>query len=381
MKIREKWSKFSVADREVLTEALQATPTNVQTMVNFKDDPLEAIKAGMDTIASFAQLAGPHGQIVSEVLSFISGFISMLGGEQEKSVGEIVREQIDEALAKFREQSLVDEAKGVNRQLDASKSYLDSLSRSAGTLTVPQSQLLGTNVPLYNGMTFLGKLMGFIEELIKENKIENGKKALVYIELYCKLATVKDLIVTQTAALLPDELAPNRDALIYTMKQLRNQQKNVLKFLFETDVKNNLMPHWDPDEFPATDHYLLKVLGVPNYWRGPLNGLYCMAPSRSGKDLQIVGWGRDDKRRMQNSRPYLDFSDEGCIWKFVPHGNQLYTIKNAFKCPGYDWCGAYVAFHSHADQGWLGTSMVDTRLHLYSERPVLWEVDGSKQKR
>ena len=380
MKIREKWSKFSVADREVLTEALQDTATNVQTMANFKDDPLEALKAGMDTIASFAQLAGPHGQIVSEVLSFISGFISVFGAEEEKSVGEIVREQIDEALAKFREQSLVDEAKGVNRQLDASKNYLDSLTRNAGTLTVAQAQLLGTNVPLYNGMTFLGKLMGVIEEGIAENSLANGKKTLVYIELYCKVATVKDLIVTQTAALLPDELAPNRDALTYTMKQLRNQQKNVLKFLFGTDVKNNLMHYWDPDEYPATDYYLLNVLGVPNYERGPLNGLYCIAPSRSGKGLQTLTWSRSDSRRMQNDHPYIDFGDEGCFWKFVPHGNQLYTIKNMYKCPGYDWCGAYLTFHSYEDQGWLGTSMVDTRLHLYT-RPMLWQIDGSKQKR
>ena len=380
MKIRNKWSKFSVADRAVLSEALQSSVGNVKTMANFANDPLEAMKAGMTTISQFSQLTGPKGQIASEILSFISGFISVLGAKEEKSVGEVVREQIDEALTKYREQTLVDEGKGVAQLFDTSKHYVDSLARRAETLTKDQAQVLGSQVPLYNGLKFMGKLMGFIEDEIKENSRDKGRKALVYIALYCKLATLKDLIVTQTAALLPDELAPNRDALIYTMKQLRNQQKNILKFLFEGDVKNNLMRHWDPDEYPATDHYLLNVLGVPNYARGPLNGIYCMAPSVKGKSLQTVGWSREDSRRMQNSKPYLEFKDQGCSWKFVPHGNQLYTIKNWYKCPGYDWCGAYATFHSYEDQGWLGTSMVDTRLHLDTS-PMLWQIDGSKQKR
>ena len=377
VKIREKWSKFSVADRAVLTEALQSSVTNVQTMAAFADDPLEAIKAGMDTIQQFSKLAGPSGQIVDEVLSFISGFISAFGAEEEKSVGEVVREQIDEALAEFRDQSLQDEAKGIAHLFDASKHYVDSLSQRNLTLTVAQSQMLATNVPLYGGLEFQGKLMGVIEDLIAANEREDGGKTLTYIELYCKLATVKDLLVTETAALLPEELAPNRDAMIYTMIQLRKKQKNVLKFLFEADLKNNIMPWYDPDDYPATEKYLLDVLEVPNYPRR-LNGIYCLGRSVGGNML-TVNWERQDSRLMPNGRPYLDMANQDCFWKLVPHANSLYTIRNTYHCPGHDWCYAYVVFDSFHDQGAFGTSKVDTRLNL-DTKPMLWEIDGSKQR-
>ena len=237
--------------------------------------------------------------------------------------------------------------------------------------------MLATNVPLYGGLEFQGKLMGVIEDLIAANEREDGGKTLTYIELYCKLATVKDLLVTETAALLPEELAPNRDAMIYTMIQLRKKQKNVLKFLFEADLKNNIMPWYDPDDYPATEKYLLDVLEVPNYPRR-LNGIYCLGRSVGGT-LETVDWARQDSRLMPHGRPYLTFGDQGCIWKFVPHKNGLYTIKNMYECPGYDWCGAYVVFDSFKDQGAFGTSKVDTRLNL-DTKPMLWEVDGSKQR-
>ena len=349
-------------------------------MANFADDPVEGIKAGMSMVSQFAQLAGPTGQGISEALSFISGFFGLLGGEDEKSVGEIVREQIDEALAKFREQRLQDEAAGVAHSFDASKHYVDSLSRSSKTLTVTQAQMLATEVPLYRGLRFQGKLMSIIEEILARNEREEGKKALTFIELYCKLATAKDLIVTETAALFPDELEPNRNALIYTMQKLRDKQKNQLKFLFEGDVKNNIMPWYDPDDYPATDHYLLEVLKVPNYDRGRLNGVYCMAPYFDGDKPRTLDWSRADSRLMPKGKPFVFVGTQRCIWKFVPHANHLYTIRNTYECPDYDWCGSYVVFDSFEDQGMFGTSRVDTRLQL-DTKPMLWSVDGSKQRR
>ncbi len=47
-------------------------------------------------------------------LSFLSGFLSLFGVKQKKkkTVGEIVREEVDAAFKKFHEKKLINDAKG-----------------------------------------------------------------------------------------------------------------------------------------------------------------------------------------------------------------------------------------------------------------------------
>ncbi len=65
---------------------------------------------------------------------------------------------------------------------------------------------------------------------------------------------MKDMIMQETAALMPDELAPNREALLATQVHLRNTQKRLLKFLYESDLSNNVIPLFDPDVTPLLIH-------------------------------------------------------------------------------------------------------------------------------
>ena len=90
---------------------------------------------------------------------------------------------------------------------------------------------------------------------------------LRYIELYTKIAVMKDMILQETAALMPHELTPNRDALLTTQEELRNTQKRLLKFLYESNLSNNVIPFFDPDVNPVTDAYLNTILKVTNYDR------------------------------------------------------------------------------------------------------------------
>ena len=125
--LESKWNNIPFGDRAVVTQTLQSAASNIEKFANAGDDPLGAVRGAIDMVAQFAALAGPKGQIVSIALSFVSGFLSLFGsgGKQQKSVGQIVREEIEEALAEHYEKSLSNEAQGMYfLRLDSIVSYL-----------------------------------------------------------------------------------------------------------------------------------------------------------------------------------------------------------------------------------------------------------------
>jgi hypothetical protein len=97
-----------------MTQTLQSAASNIGKITKAGDDPLGAVQGAINMVAQFAALAGPTGQIVSVALSFVSGFLSLFGagGKKKKSVGEIVREEIEAALDKYYEKTLSNEANG-----------------------------------------------------------------------------------------------------------------------------------------------------------------------------------------------------------------------------------------------------------------------------
>ncbi len=118
-KLKSQWDEISFGDRAVLTQNLQAAASNIGKFTRAGDNPLEAVKGAINMIAQFAALAGPTGQMISVALSFVSGFLSLFGagGEKKKSVGEIVREEIDAALAQYYANALSNEARGRENRL------------------------------------------------------------------------------------------------------------------------------------------------------------------------------------------------------------------------------------------------------------------------
>ncbi len=114
-----------------MTQTLQAAASNIGTFAKAGDNPLGAVRAAINMVAQFAALGGPTGQIVSVVLSFVSGFLSLFGagGKKKKSVGEIVREEIEAALDKHYEKTISNEANGRENSLhQQSINYLKTSS-------------------------------------------------------------------------------------------------------------------------------------------------------------------------------------------------------------------------------------------------------------
>ena len=371
-KLREQWDQISFGDRATVVGTLQSAASNIEKFVKGGDDPIGAVQGALNMIGQFSALAGPEGQIVSVALSFVSGILSLFGAgaKKQKSMGQIVREEIDEALAQYYEQSLSNQARGVASLFDLSKGYVDSLAQSGNETTVEQAALVERNVPLYIGLSFMGTLASEIQRLVSTNKENEAKKTLKYIELYTKIAVLKDVILQEMAFLLPIELEPNRRAMLKAQEILRGQQKKLIEFLRAGRVDTIVMNYFDPDVYMITDSYLTVVLKVPDYDRS-LAGIWCLTPSITGRKPLPTTWRRQYSSLMKYRNAYVTIGDEGCFWKLIPHGNHLFTIVNTYKCPTYDLCGRYFSYDLLSGGG--------SRLTVDTEA-VLWEIYGFNQK-
>lgn len=149
----------------------------------------------------------------------------------------------------------------------------------------------------------------------------------------------------ETAALLPDELAPNREALMAVQAKLRNSQRRLIKFLYEGNVNDKTMIYYDPENYPITDAHAITLLKIPNYSRA-LSGVWCITPANLGR----MEWAEGLPSPTFSKNPpifipaVLDDNKSGCIWKVVPHARSLVTIQNVHGCPNGDFCGAYWVF-------------------------------------
>ena len=353
-----------------MTQTLQSAASNIEKFTKAGDDPIGAVQGALNMVGQFAALAGPTGQIVAVALSFVSGFLSLfgIGGKKKKSIGQIVREEIDEALAQFYEQDLSNQARGIAKTFDVSKAYVDRLAQSGNKLTVAQAGSLERNVPLYLGLEFMGTLSSEIERLLRANKRNEAKKTLRYIELYAKMAVLKDVIIQEVATLLPDELEPNRQALFAAQIGLRDQQKNLIQFLragrFDKSHNKMAVNYFDPDVNPVTDAYMTAVLKIPDYDRS-MAGIWCLTPKIEGERELPITW----LRPFRSGRPLIIRKNEGCFWRLIPHGNYLYTVVNTYSGPEYAYYDQFLSFDRSS--GCL----------TVKDEADLWEIYGVDQKR
>ncbi len=183
---------------------------------------------------------------------------------------------------------------------------------------------------------------------------------------------MKDMIMQETAALMPDELAPNRNALLATHVVLRNTQKRLLKFLYESDLSNNIIPFFDPDVNHITDLYLNTILKVTNYDRS-FAGIWCLTPSITDRTHKSLSWSGKESSLMKGGHPYITVKNDGCFWKLIPHGNHLFTVQNRYKCPGHNHCGQYLNTDT------TGSNMKNRA--TIEQYPDIWEIAGTQQKR
>ena len=366
----DNWGQKSNDDRNSITSALNTAAAQIPKFANAKDDPVSAIAAAVSMGASFVSLAGPTGALVSVAMNFIAGILSLFGkGPKKKSVGEIVREQIDEALEVFYDKTLSDEAQAAVNAMRHSKSFLDGVASTGDMISDSEANSLSSHVPVYYGVEFMSKLSVVIRRLVQENKAKDAKKCLKYIELYCQLAALKDMALQQFASLLPNSHKNIRAGVYGMMDALRDGQAVLFEFLYKSDLGNKIMPYFDPDFSIISDVYLDKVLKIRNYDRW-LAGTYCFTP---GGQTKSMTWS-SEVGALSEDRPYATLgTGNNCFWKVVPHGNWLFSIVNRKNCPDDRYCGALLSFDGLGDG--------KARVTIDHEDPVLWLIGGTQQKR
>jgi hypothetical protein len=370
--LRSKWGSLPFAERNALMTSMNVAASQIEKIANAGDDPVGAVRGAINLVGALSVAAGPAGMIVNVAMNFVSGLLSLFGiggKKKQKTVGEIVREQIDEALDKYADRTLMEEAEGIMEMFDNSKAYVDSLTKHNRRLTLHEANMIAASVPLWQGLKFMGKLSGVILNLIKKNEVKSSRKLLKYIEVYANVAVLKDMIVMETAMLMPDELKVHGAAMLVVQNKMRRKQKNQFKFLFEADISKPAIHYYDPDKYPITDSYLNGLLKVPNYDRS-LSGTWCITPHIHGKALTPLGWSTFGDNMGPD--PYLTVENAGCFYKLIPHGKHLYTIQNNYGCPSNRYCGQYVSFSLFNGKA---------RASIEDDDPTFWEIYGHQQKR
>ena len=332
--------------------------------------------AAINIVSLLVAMTGPTGMIFSVGISFIGGIISLFGKSpgNEKPVSEIVREQIDEALATFYDQQLSDKAEGAITALSHSKAFLDGVINSGQKLTKDEITALSSLVPVYYGVEFMGELAAKIRKLTEANEVKNAKKTLKYIELYCTMAAIKVMTLQLFASVLPDSFRSIRSGVLAQLNTMNVVQTNLLKFLFEPDFDSKIMPFFDPEVSVTTDAYLRKVLKLPDYDRS-LAGTYCLTPKR--QEIQpgaTLAWTPPNSHLPKSSNPYATVShgSENCFWKVIPHARSLYSIINTKGCPDGRYCGAMLAVEPYGNGKARAT---------IDHNPALWKLAGKRRSK
>ena len=367
--LHNNWLQTPATRRGEIVTALNTAASKLEKFANAGDDPVGAIRGALEIIASFSSLAGPHGQIISVVLNFISGFLSLFGKgpSRPKPLGQVVREEIE----KWYSRDLSNQAEGSILDFQTSRAFLNGVSRAGRNLTESESTALPSYVPVYNGVAFMGTLSSEIRNIIRGNEAGEANKCLKYIELYTRMAILKDLVLQQMAALISDSQSSIRDGVYAYQDYIRSSAKALFKFLYESEIGSNIVPYFDPDKYELTDAYMSEVLEIENYDRS-MAGKY-FVNVRVGSSFARLGY--------ESAVPLVNDEDRGAdlvsegnfYWKLVPHGKNLFSIVNRYNC--------------HASDGLCDAMLTWTESHgLYRvtikhEDPALWEITRTSNSR
>ncbi|KAL9967449.1 hypothetical protein ACROYT_G025671 [Oculina patagonica] len=181
------------------------------------------------------------------------------------------------------------------------------------------------------------------------------------------MAILKDVILQQMAALIPDSQSNIRNGVYEFQDSLRTSAKALFKFLYESVIGNHVVPYFDPDKYELTDAFMLEVLEVDNYDRS-MAGRYFIHKMVGGSVRQIgylpgLPWSGDQVAILMHVGG--DF-----YWKLVPHGNNLFSIVSRYNCPNDDLCDALLTW----------TEVFSTKYYVTIEHddPALWEITRAK---
>ncbi|XP_033753117.1 uncharacterized protein LOC117336615 [Pecten maximus] len=153
-------------------------------------------------VSSASSFTGLGGPVVPVICGMLSKAFSAFGGNS-LSIGEVVENEIRRTFSGHSDETLLEEAQDLHLMYRRAFDFLNpAIEKSHFT----EHDITNMNIQMnvFQGGTFLRKFGKLINELAKEHeendpnkKIEKAKKAMDFIELYIKLASLRDMLLIQ----------------------------------------------------------------------------------------------------------------------------------------------------------------------------------------
>jgi len=202
----------------------------------------DAVSGGLAIAASIAAFMGPVGVLFSVGLSIFSAIFGMFGGATggEESTEDMTKRLLEDALLEETAEDLRAEASGLKR-------VYGSLSKTTANLRKANTVTSGQAVEFYN-QAFVGvKLFGILEYYIDKwcnigdyqsskkeetNKIAN--RCLEFVNLYCDLAILRQLLVSDMASFMVEKgLEDTAKNLLGLVAEEQRSDMQFLRIIFD----------------------------------------------------------------------------------------------------------------------------------------------------
>lgn len=373
--LKEKWSNLDDDKRDGISSTLEVISNNIQKFADAKDKPIEAIQGAIEILASIASNFGPKGQLASMGLGFVSALLGLFGkGAKSETTEELVRKQIDEALAKYRDHELTVNAQATTQALALAKGYLDGAASLGRQLNMDEVKLATSMIaPVRLGIEFTGRLYYEIIGMLDKDSIDDAHKCFKYTELYSKIVVIRLMILTQYLSMTAgmENIEANYRGVLGARSIMQKGAQILLEKLYKINFSAKILPYFDPDVNPATDSLARFMFGIGKH-DGALSGYYCIQHGHVD-----MGWSRQQTAFTLSGNPYTALyetnSNDHCYWKIVPHGSNIYSIVNKYNCKkGHQFCGAMLSWDKNNQYQYVSIDHKD---------PVLWEINGNDYKR
>lgn len=229
-------------------------------------DPFQVTQGILDTVAAFAPLGGPVGEIVGLVASLFSGILGLfgIGGPDPMNV---ILQEIKKMFEQYHKQEIMEKIHGTFEVLRHAHATMNGLEES-GKFTKDDFMTLQTTVLDTIGVDCLGQVASFMNNELKNvEKVEEAEILLGIVRSYCQLSLVRLILLYQKYSLcmkMKQEgtaLATKRNIDVDRGEERRNDLK---AFYFPPNYDEALTASvlMQSDE-PIIKSYM-EVVGVPS---------------------------------------------------------------------------------------------------------------------
>ena len=243
---------------DAVSSSLEAIGEAVPSLTS--GDTAQIMSGTLDVISAATPLIPLAGPIISTMFSLIGTIFGSIAGSSPEDIGTVVKREIETALNNYDDSLLRREAWGTYRVYANSQAYL-AKKEDGAPIQKHELSALTSNVPVYNGIGFLGKLVHKVEDNVKSGDPVQVKRAMEYMQLYVTLAVLRSAILWEMYALVravPDSSFTADAIKRYVIKE-ESHDERFLSFLLKPDYPQAVFfAYFNPSEWKKTMLFMRK---------------------------------------------------------------------------------------------------------------------------